>query len=245
MRLFIKEAREKVGLSQKSLAEMLGIPANTFNGYETGKHDPKSELLIRIAKCCDCTTDFLLGLPEKQNSAPSFSNEALLILDMYEAAEPVIKAAVKAVLEAGASSTAPSSIPNIVPISATPKRRIPHFAAAGGKGDPASDVAWDYYETEDQLADFAVRVVGDSMEPYIHDGADVLGTRRMPRDGEIGVFRLDGEFLVKQVCTDSQGNVYLFALNRAREDADQTIWHDAGRDLWCFGTVLMPRMPLP
>lgn len=62
MKFRIKEARERVGLSQKELAKILKIKPTTFNGYETGAHDPKSDVLARIAKACGTTVDYLLGL---------------------------------------------------------------------------------------------------------------------------------------------------------------------------------------
>lgn len=64
MNFKIKEARERVGLSQKELALSLGIKPTTFNGYETGAHDPKSEILSKIALKCDTTVDYLLGITD-------------------------------------------------------------------------------------------------------------------------------------------------------------------------------------
>lgn len=61
MEFHIREAREKAGYSQKELAHMIGVAQNTFHGYESGKHDPKSDFLIKIAKACNVTVDFLLG----------------------------------------------------------------------------------------------------------------------------------------------------------------------------------------
>mgnify|MGYP002796106659 CR=1 FL=1 len=58
----IKEAREHAGMSQKDLAEKIGVAPTTFHGYESGKHDPKSELLVQIARVCGVSVDFLLGL---------------------------------------------------------------------------------------------------------------------------------------------------------------------------------------
>ena len=78
MRLYIKEARERVGLSQKELADSLGIKPQTFNGYETGKHDPKSDILIAIAQRCNTTVDFLLGRtsnPDQIKNAPTDNGE--------------------------------------------------------------------------------------------------------------------------------------------------------------------------
>ena len=68
MNFKIKEARERIGLSQKELAISLGIKPTTFNGYENGTH--KSDILSMIAQKCETTVDYLLGLtdnPEKIN----------------------------------------------------------------------------------------------------------------------------------------------------------------------------------
>ena len=62
MNFYIKEAREKAGFSQKELAEIIGVAPNTFHGYESGKHDPKSDLLVKIAQACNVSVDYLLGV---------------------------------------------------------------------------------------------------------------------------------------------------------------------------------------
>lgn len=74
----IVEARELAKLSQKELAIKLGISPSTLNGYEKGNHDPKSSGLIGIAKACNVTTDFLLGLsdnPMKSHIVFSSNND--------------------------------------------------------------------------------------------------------------------------------------------------------------------------
>lgn len=68
MRFQIKEARELAGFSQKELAKIVGVAPSTFNGYESGNHDPKSEILIKIADVCNVTVDFLLGIAENEKS---------------------------------------------------------------------------------------------------------------------------------------------------------------------------------
>ena len=69
MKFHIKEARESAGYSQKELAEIVGVAPNTFHGYESGKHDPKSDLLVKIATACHVTVDFLLGASTPQAPA--------------------------------------------------------------------------------------------------------------------------------------------------------------------------------
>lgn len=58
----IKEARTAANLTQKQLADMLGIKDTTLSGYETGAHDPKSNTLTDIARICNTTVDYLLGI---------------------------------------------------------------------------------------------------------------------------------------------------------------------------------------
>ena len=62
MKFYIKEARTAAKMTQKQLADILGITDATLSGYETGAHDPKSNMLVEIAKICNTTTDYLLGL---------------------------------------------------------------------------------------------------------------------------------------------------------------------------------------
>lgn len=78
MQFQIKEARERAGLSQKELAEKIGVAPNTFHGYESGKHDPKSNLLADIARVCGVSVDFLLGIEKENAPAPSKDDEGVL-----------------------------------------------------------------------------------------------------------------------------------------------------------------------
>lgn len=80
MQFQIKEARERAGLSQKELAEKIGVAPNTFHGYESGKHDPKSNLLADIARVCGVSVDFLLGI-EKENTTAPFKDDAVVLTE--------------------------------------------------------------------------------------------------------------------------------------------------------------------
>ena len=135
--------------------------------------------------------------------------------------------------------------PDIIPAY----KVIPLFrqSLAAGPAEPGNDqiMMWDDYEVPgDSPADFAIRVNGTSMEPYLHDGQIALGVKRQPVQGEVGAFQLDGEFLVKQFIHDHLDNVYLLSLNRAEQDRDVTLF--AGTDdrtLTYVGTILMERRP--
>ena len=95
-------------------------------------------------------------------------------------------------------------------------------------------------------ADFAVRIQGDSMEPYVPDGSLAYVNRDPLADGDVGIFCVDGEMLCKQYYRDPLGIVYLFSLNRRRADADVVLSADCGRALICLGREMLPqRPPLP
>lgn len=142
--------------------------------------------------------------------------------------------------EAQVEAEAHAHATKIIPLYATP--------AAAGYASPALGDDYEDYEVEaSSEADFAVRIAGDSMEPYIQDGSIVLVKRGATiRDGDVGLFFVDGDMKCKQYCQDYVGNVYLFSANRARRDADVEISATSGITLCCFGKVLLQeRIPLP
>lgn len=85
----------------------------------------------------------------------------------------------------------------------------------------------------------------DSMRPHILPGETLSLVFELPRDGQIGLFRLGRETLVRQFCLDSFGTVYLLAGDRSRPELDRVI--PPGEDaVICLGRVLMdPDPPLP
>ena len=124
-------------------------------------------------------------------------------------------------------------------------RTIPHYftPAAAGYASPVFDEDYVYMEVGGQVppyADFAVDIDGDSMEPYILNGATVYVNRDPLEDGDVGIFCVDGDMLCKQYHRDQEGGVHLLSLNRARADADRYIPPDAGISLICFGRVILP-----
>jgi len=128
-------------------------------------------------------------------------------------------------------------------------RVIPLFENrfAAGPGEPDLGTGLGEYEIpENQRGDFAIRVSGDSMEPWLPDGSIQIGVREMPRDGDVAAVMVDGEFFVKQIIMDSFGNLYLKSLNRKRKDMDKTVWASGENRVLCFGTILTrERFPLP
>ena len=101
----IKEARERVGLTQKELADSLGIKPSTFNGYEKGTHDPKSDILMAIADKCGVTVDFLLGVKEKAPAMQELSRELTLLIKWFSQASAHDQASILRFAELAAAAS--------------------------------------------------------------------------------------------------------------------------------------------
>ncbi|MEW4353797.1 helix-turn-helix transcriptional regulator [Streptococcus pneumoniae] len=57
----LKTLRKKNKLTQKELAEQIGIKQNSYSDWETGKNEPSLDNIIKLAKIFNITTDELLG----------------------------------------------------------------------------------------------------------------------------------------------------------------------------------------
>lgn len=66
--------RESLGLKQKEMADKLNIPANTYNGYETGKRSPSLEVTKEIADFLEVSVDYLLGRTDERKSKKEINN---------------------------------------------------------------------------------------------------------------------------------------------------------------------------
>lgn len=58
----LKELRLESGMTQKQLAERIGVTSSAISYYERQKCYPSSEVLIRLAYIFQTSTDYLLGL---------------------------------------------------------------------------------------------------------------------------------------------------------------------------------------
>ena len=58
----LKDLREDHDFSQSFVAEFLGMKQPQYSRYERGVRDIPTDVLIRLAKLYNTTTDYILGL---------------------------------------------------------------------------------------------------------------------------------------------------------------------------------------
>ena len=61
----IRAAREQKDLTQDKLADLLGVSRTAVARWENGDIEPKLKNLIALAKVLHVSTDYLLGVEEK------------------------------------------------------------------------------------------------------------------------------------------------------------------------------------
>jgi len=60
----LRDLREDHDLTQKELAGMLNISQNTYSQYENGVRQLPIEILIKISRIYDVSTDYILRLTD-------------------------------------------------------------------------------------------------------------------------------------------------------------------------------------
>ena len=238
----LRARREAIGMTRAALALRLGVSASAISNYENAGSFPKEEVLLRLFDAlrvepndlfCDSyrARGFDLSgaereLIERCRSLPPSGRQTV-----YSVAGALCEVRDELTAERGAHAE-----PKLIPLYASP--------AAAGYAAPVPDEDFSYIPVDDGVprgADFAVRIQGDSMTPFIEDGGIVYVNRDPLADGDVGIFCVDGAMLCKQYHKDRLGVVYLFSLNRTRADADVILTPSGGRSVTCFGRVMLPR----
>ncbi|MBE6791050.1 MAG: helix-turn-helix transcriptional regulator [Clostridia bacterium] len=58
----LRDLREDHDLSQRQVAEYLGMKQPQYNRYERGLRDIPTDVLIKLAQLYNTTTDYILGI---------------------------------------------------------------------------------------------------------------------------------------------------------------------------------------
>lgn len=242
----LRERRKELGISQGELAKALGVSLSAISNYENGQNAMREDVLLRLFRVLEIEPNYLYQDSFTGKGFTCTVEEERLV-KAYRSLRTPGRQTLRAM--ADALTTYQSEVEKNLPVEEP--RQIPLYRtpAAAGYASPVYGEDFDYIDVTGETprgAEFAVRIQGDSMEPYIHDGSIAYVNRDPLVSGDVGVFCVDGEMLCKQYVRDGLGMVYLFSLNRARADADVFLPRDSGRSMVCFGRVLLasrPRMP--
>jgi len=239
----LKEILAQKGITVSELARRVDVPQQTL--YSMVKRDNQKVDFDLMVKICTELNVPVESMCEGINMPSMPDAEELELVSRYRNLDNSGRRLIDLVLDHELSRLdeqreEEETELKIIPLYATP--------AAAGYASPAFGEDYTDYEVPVRCkADFAVKIDGDSMEPYIHDGSVALCKRgEIIRDGDVGLFFVDGDMKCKQYCQDYAGNVYLFSANRKRKDADVEIKASSGITLLCFGKVLLDKsIPLP
>ncbi len=57
--------RRQLQLTQKQVAQRADMPESQYAHYEQGLQDPTTPVLIRLSEALECSSDYIIGLSEK------------------------------------------------------------------------------------------------------------------------------------------------------------------------------------
>ena len=241
----LKQRREELGLSRAEAALRLGVSASAVSNYENDLSFPKEEVILRLFDALEIDPNTLFR-DHFRFGGWVLSRSEKQLLEQYRGLSPLGRESIRTVMNtlcAYRDEVVESHVEQearVIPLYRTP--------AAAGYASPVFGEDFEYITVEDdvpQAAEYAVRIQGDSMAPYIQDESVVYVNRDPLHPGDVGVFCVDGDMLCKQYYKDPAGVVYLFSLNRDRADADVVLTPSSGRTLACFGRVILHAPPLP
>lgn len=72
----LRSLRIENNLTQKQVADRIGLAISAVSSYEAGTRYPSYESLIKLSRMFHVSTDYLLGLTEKRNIDVTGLNDA-------------------------------------------------------------------------------------------------------------------------------------------------------------------------
>lgn len=63
----LKSLRIEKKLTQKQVADRIGLAISAVSSYESGTHYPSYDVLVKLARIFHVSTDYLLGMTDTRN----------------------------------------------------------------------------------------------------------------------------------------------------------------------------------
>lgn len=194
----IRRAREERNLKREQVVEKMRaympsgetVSTRTLAAWELGTNEPKIGHAIALAK-----------VYQIQNVTALFYDDPMEALLNAEGQELLNKYR-ELLLESPRYTRRPPK---------TKLRLLPLYdiPASAGTGEFLDSDRFEMIEVDDSVplsADFGIQIAGDSMEPTFANGQTVwVCPQKTLRDGEIGVFCLNGDVYCKELARDENG----------------------------------------
>lgn len=206
----IKKFRERRNMTQDDLAERLGTTRQSISRYEIGERKANQDILFALSDIFGVAVNDFFPAVKEGISAIYNQLEPPRQKKVYNFAEEQLEKQEKEnVLE----------FPN--------KEKIPTVHNSASAANPTELTYGDTVVEEEEFervprnADFAVPIIGDSMEPVIRNGQFVF-VKEQPdvEDGEIAIVELDGDGVTcKEIYKDYENQtIILRSINDLYED---------------------------
>lgn len=229
----IVKYREKAGLSQKELANLLKITPSRISNWEQGANCPTIDILFDVCKILNVSINDIYGIYPNEKVSLSYAEKEHL--NKYRLIDEHGKSLVDMITDAEYERC--TIVPEI-PQEATRIINYYYRLASAGSGQIVFDMPpTESIEIPDipeyKHVDYALGVNGHSMEPVFNDG-DILLVQMTEEIelGEIGIFIVDGQSYVKKL-----GDRELISLNKGYDNIELT------SDSKCVGRVITSLPP--
>jgi len=179
----LKAERIKSGYTQEELSLKLKVSKTSITMYEQGKRFPRDTVLSEISKLLNVSIDYLMGTID--NPKLSDAQTSLRI------------------------SSGNAELKNT-----SPSQFIPMFesAAAGVGAEPLEQPVGYMSRPQNSIGDMWVTIRGNSMEPRIYDGDQVLVDKSACiKNGDPVVAIVDGKVFCKYYYEDDDGKITLYS----------------------------------
>ena len=229
----IKKLKNEKKITNDRLSELTGIPLGTLSKILAGISDsPKLVNIIAIAQALDCSVDYLVSGEPKNTNNYTLGGDEISLIEDYRALDGFGQELVRMIIEKERERVNAYGSPEVSALAAPKKKSggakiLPAIGTASvtprvgkrslllydlpvsaGPGVYLDDNTAESISVPDnektQVADFALRISGNSMEPKYHDG-DILLVENCDsvEIGELGIFILDGNGYFKKYGGDT------------------------------------------
>lgn len=246
----VKQLRTERHMSQQALGDQIGVSANTVRAWEQGVKKPSMDALVSLSRLFDVSVDMLLGLGREKDAAVLDMTEIrgrklmeqFMELDVYgqTAVEEICRLErermIKQYAEKEAFAAGDEDDTEIRYI------RCYDMPSAAGVNVPIENEDYEMIPAGPDVpygAEFAVRIQGESMMPYIQDGEVVyVDPKASLHTGDVGIFSVDGALYCKIYYVDPEGNLTLVSANPDLQDANVYVDRYSDQSVKTFGKVL-------